>query len=337
MIQPPKFFSGHFVSPRVQRYATISHLLPSRRGRDGWNWSWWTWKSDGLGNLQSPGCRQLSRVRISSGLGEDWEQSSYQPRTRTPLSAAVRFETRQYGSANVPGLPRLAEATFHGSFPTAHLEFHDDALPVFLSLDAFSSFQPVDADMSGLPSTMLSYSVRNPGHQSVEVVIAWSLENPIGNGSHRRNEIKISPGVQGILMDDPSLQQNDPLRGTVALAALEEQGGKIAVRAYWHANNWNMGAQSFWFDSFSKTGDLGQESDSRSPIASVSIRHTIPAGEKRTYRFLVVMAFAEPNSSRLRLGSSERRRKRSSRQLLLHSLCRRLGSTRLYTAESSRN
>ncbi|MGH9615529.1 MAG: GH116 family glycosyl-hydrolase [Acidobacteriaceae bacterium] len=191
------------------------------------------------------------------------------------------------GSANVPGLPRLAEATFHGSFPTAHLEFHDDALPVLLSLDAYSSFQPIDADLSGLPCALLSYDVRNPGHESAEVVIAWSLENPIGNGSHRRNEEKNCPGAQGILMDDPSLQQNDPLRGTVALAALEDHDGQIAVRAYWRANGWNMGAQSFWFDSFSKTGDLEQKSESRSPIGSVSIRHTIPAGEKRTYRFLL--------------------------------------------------
>lgn len=191
------------------------------------------------------------------------------------------------GTANVPGLPHLAEATFYGSFPTVHVEFHDDTLPVLVSLDAFSSFQPVDADMSGLPCALLSYDVHNPSRESAEVVIAWSLENPLGNGSHRRNERKSSRGVQGILMDDPSLQQNDPLRGTVALAALEDESAQIAVRPYWRANTWNRGAQSFWFDSFSKTGYLGQESESRSPIGSVSIRHIIPAGEKRTYRFLL--------------------------------------------------
>ena len=44
------------------------------------------------------------------------------------------------GSDNVPGLPRLAEATFQGSFPLARIEFHDRGFPVQVSLDAFSSF-----------------------------------------------------------------------------------------------------------------------------------------------------------------------------------------------------
>lgn len=191
------------------------------------------------------------------------------------------------GSANVPGLPRLAEATFHGSFPIAHLEFHDNALPVQISLDAFSSFQPIDADLSGLPCAILTYTVRNPANRSAEVVIAWSLDNPINPGKHGRNELRNSPGIQGIFMDDPSLKANDPNLGSVVLAALEVPGGQIAVRPTWRDNNWNMGAQTFWFDSFSKTGDLGEFSGPHSPIGSVSVRQTIPPGENRTFRFLL--------------------------------------------------
>ncbi|MEO6964746.1 MAG: GH116 family glycosyl-hydrolase [Acidobacteriaceae bacterium] len=191
------------------------------------------------------------------------------------------------GSANVPGLPRLAEVTFHGSFPMAHLEFHDDAVPVLISLDAFSPFQPIDADLSGLPCTLLTYDVRNPGQHSAEAVIAWSLDNPIGKGHDRENEKRTSAGMQGIFMHDPALQADDPGLGSIALVALEAPGGQIAVRPYLHDNQWNMGVQTFWFDSFSKTGDLGQESASHSGIGSVSIRHTIPPGESRTFRFLL--------------------------------------------------
>ena len=81
---------------------------------------------------------------------------------------------------------------------------------------------------------------------------------------------------------------------------MDEQEDHISVRAYWQDNGWNMGAQRFWFDSFSKTGDIGKVTDSRSPIGSVSIRQTIPPGENRTYRFLISWHF--PNRTPARCG-----------------------------------
>ena len=206
------------------------------------------------------------------------------------------------GSRNAPGLPRLSEATFHGSFPIANIEFHDGRLPVSVSLDAFSSFQPVDADLSGLPAAILSYTVKNPGHQPAEVVIAWSLENPLGDDEHKgpENDLRTIPGMRGIFMNNPALNQADPLRGSIVLAAIDEQTDRISVRPYWQDNGWNMGAQRFWFDSFSKTGDIGQVADSHSPIGSVSIRQTIPPGEHRTYRFL--LAWHLPNRTPARCG-----------------------------------
>jgi non-lysosomal glucosylceramidase len=203
------------------------------------------------------------------------------------------------GSANVPGLPRLAEAIFRGSFPTANIEFHDETLPVAVSLDAYSSFQPLDADQSGLPVAILNYTVRNPGQEAADVVIAWTLENPIGDGSKRQNETRSSEGLQGIFMTDPSLSKDDALKGSIVLAAMEAKS-RINVRRYWPDNGWNMGAQRFWFDSFSKTGDLGEEVEPHSPIGSISIRHLIPAGESRIYRFLFSWHF--PNRTPARCG-----------------------------------
>jgi non-lysosomal glucosylceramidase len=204
------------------------------------------------------------------------------------------------GSANVPGLPRLAEATFRGSFPTANIEFHDEALPVAVSLDASSSFQPLDADVSGLPIAILKYTVRNPGHEAAEVVIAWTLENPLGEGKQRQNEVRGVEGMRGLLMTDPSLTQDDPLKGSVVLAAIGEKGDQISVRPHLRDNGWNMGVQRFWFDTFSKTGDLGDEGEPHSAIGSVSIRQTIPPGERRTYRFLI--SWHLPNRTAARCG-----------------------------------
>ncbi len=204
------------------------------------------------------------------------------------------------GAANVPGLPRLTEATFRGSFPIANIQFHDDRLPVAVSLDAFSSFQPVDADLSGLPFAILSYTVRNPNREAAEAVIAWSIENPVGSGSKRQNEYRESAAMRGIVMADPSLPMDDPLKGSFVLAVIKANGDESQVRTYWQNNRWNVGAQRFWFDAFSKTGDLGKGVEPRSPIGSVSIRKTIPPGESRTYRFLVSWHF--PNRTPARCG-----------------------------------
>jgi non-lysosomal glucosylceramidase len=212
------------------------------------------------------------------------------------------------GSNNVPGLPRLAEATFHGSFPLARIEFRDKELPVQVSLEALSSFQPVDADLSGLPCAVLSYQVRNPNRVGAEVVIAWCLENPIqyvhhsndGDASeavvsradHRSNEPRKSAGIQGIFMTDPSLADDDPLKGSLVLAVLDEQNGGSSVRPYWPENDWRkVGIQRFWFDEFSKKGDLGQETEPHFPTGAVALRQRIPGGESRKYRFLLSWYF----------------------------------------------
>src|SRR5438128_8596556 len=45
---------------------------------------------------------------------------------------------------SVSGLPRLAEATFVGTYPTARISFQDQALPLEVELDALNPFAPFD-------------------------------------------------------------------------------------------------------------------------------------------------------------------------------------------------
>jgi hypothetical protein len=59
------------------------------------------------------------------------------------------------GSANAPGLSRLAWAEFRGQYPLAGVRFVDPALPVSVTLEAFSPFIPHDPDDSGLPVAIL--------------------------------------------------------------------------------------------------------------------------------------------------------------------------------------
>src|ERR1035438_3513005 len=97
------------------------------------------------------------------------------------------------GPKNAPGLSRLEGATFTGEFPIAQIAFRDSRLPVNVTLEAFSPFMRRGGDGSGLPVAILRYRVHNPGKDAATVSIAWSIENPIGVGSH--DPVKLRPEI----------------------------------------------------------------------------------------------------------------------------------------------
>ncbi|MGD0730489.1 MAG: GH116 family glycosyl-hydrolase, partial [Terracidiphilus sp.] len=140
----------------------------------------------GRGNLQD--WEIFNRPDIGKGIGFSFPSLWVQTAGAAPYSVVAerRFlppydlDANGFGTGGVPGLPRLAEAKFFGSFPLSRIEFEDSDCPVEVSLEAFSPFQPLDADASGLPCAVLEYSVRNPGKATAEAVLAWSINNPVG-------------------------------------------------------------------------------------------------------------------------------------------------------------
>lgn len=199
-----------------------------------------------------------------------------------------------------PGLPRLSEAKFFSSFPISRIEFEDSDCPVKVALEAFSPFQPLDADASGLPCALLTYEIHNPGPSAAEVVVAWSLSNPVGSAAKRRNEPRSASGISGLLMTDPTLASDDPVHGSFALAALPPTGITAEVLPQWTGDSVSAGARHFWFDDFAQTGNLGVSQNPVSHVGSVSIRQRIPARAARSFRFLLAWHF--PNRTPERCG-----------------------------------
>ena len=205
------------------------------------------------------------------------------------------------GSANVPGLPRLAEARFLGSFPISRIEFEDRECPVKVALEAFSPFEPLDADASGLPCAVLDYEIHNPGAAEVNVAVAWSITNPVGNSNGRRNERRTAKNMSGLSMTDPSLPADDLMKGSFVLAALPARGSSTELLETWRGGTiWRVGPQHFWFEQFAKTGHVGVAQEPSTPVGSVSIRQTIPGGSTRSFRFLLAWHF--PNRTHERCG-----------------------------------
>jgi uncharacterized protein (DUF608 family) len=218
---------------------------------------------------------------------------------KAPYSAVLErcllppFDTTDngLGSNGLPGLPRFSEATFLGAFPLARIEFEDSTCPVKVALEAFSPFQPLNADESGLPCAIFTYQVRNPSKEEADVVIAWSIENPLSLNTQRENTAKDGSRLTGILMTDPSLEAASPMKGSFAFAALHDQTARPERLVYWRKDEWFSREEHFWFDDFSQSGGLGEESESKSPMGSVSLRQAVPAGQTREFRFLFTWHF----------------------------------------------
>jgi uncharacterized protein (DUF608 family) len=260
----------------------------------------------GRGNLRD--WEIFNRPEIGNGVRFSFPSLWVQSPGASPYSVVLerRFlppydlDANGFGTGGVPGLPRLAEAKFHGSFPISRIDFEDSDCPVEVSLEAFSPFQPLDADASGLPCAVLNYSIHNPGTAAVEAVVAWSISNPVGGSDSRKNDPRLGSGITGLLMTDPSLAAGDALRGSFVLAALPADGGSAEVLAKWQGSSWFDAPQHFWLDEFAKSGNLGTAQDPSTPVGSVSIRQRIPAGATRSFRFLLAWHF--PNRTPARCG-----------------------------------
>jgi non-lysosomal glucosylceramidase len=194
------------------------------------------------------------------------------------------------GSANVPGLPRLDSATFTGEFPMARIAFADAALPVKVSLEAFTPFVPLEPDDSGLPVAVLRYTVSNPAASAADVAIAFSLANFLGQQGHS-NKVRKSDGLEGLVYTNPFLPATDQMAGSVAVAVLAAGEGKVTTLTGWRSGTrWPVGPLIFW-DDFTADGELGPDAPVRDATGSVCLTRRIAARGSAEFTFLLAWHF----------------------------------------------
>ncbi|HEY7304433.1 MAG TPA: GH116 family glycosyl-hydrolase [Bryobacteraceae bacterium] len=213
------------------------------------------------------------------------------------------------GSDNAPGLSRLASARFTGAYPFAQIEFEDPALPVHVSLEAFSPFIPHEPDQSGLPVAILRYRIRNPGNRSSQVAISWSIENPVRSQERsaprradldkRMNESRRGSGFSGLFMSNPGLAASDIFHGTFALVTRNQSGAKLTYLRGWPKGRWWNSPLLFW-DDFSADGELGPEAEQLSAVGALCLSQSVPSGGSAIYEFLLAWHF--PNRTPARCG-----------------------------------
>lgn len=163
-----------------------------------------------------------------------------------------------YGHGNffdqLDGLPCFDEVEFRGSFPFARVAFRKESSPLEVELCAYNPFIPHDIEGSSYPGACLVYRVRNRSDKRMEGTLAWSMTNPVGEGSkpaegekeQARNEFLEGEGCRGIHFT------NGRLPGS---AALTTNWPDVTVLPQWDRREWFDSLQAVW-TAFKPTGRL---------------------------------------------------------------------------------
>ncbi|MBL7153215.1 MAG: hypothetical protein ISS79_05825 [Phycisphaerae bacterium] len=114
---------------------------------------------------------------------------------------AVRLRTKNKTVTTRLDIAGFEEVSFRGEYPVAFVTYRDEALPIDVSLKAYSPFIPLDTENSSLPATVMEFTVANTSDEQIEVEFAGWLQNAVCLHSGepgqvlRRNRIVRSPGM----------------------------------------------------------------------------------------------------------------------------------------------
>ncbi|HPS00212.1 MAG TPA: GH116 family glycosyl hydrolase [Candidatus Sumerlaeota bacterium] len=97
---------------------------------------------------------------------------------------------------------------FQGAYPMARVDYSDPDVPLKVSLRAFSPFIPLNAADSGLPVTIMEYTVENPTSQTHKVEIEGTVANPVA----------LNTGKPGKVLRSNETVQKDGLSAVVCSA-----------------------------------------------------------------------------------------------------------------------
>ena len=207
----------------------------------------------------------------------------------------------------VAGLPRLDDSKMKGEYPLVDISFQDRALPVEVSLEAFTPFIPLNPDESGIPSAILRYKVKNNGLEKVDVAIACSMPNLAGYEGVNNKFVSISKdtkstykegnGFRGLYYERNEEAKTNIKSNSFSIMTTSED---TSYKPLWLNSGWTDGIQDFW-DDFSDDGRLDIESkikahDSKISsetfnVGTITANNTVHPGEEKSFEFIISWYF----------------------------------------------
>jgi len=129
----------------------------------------------------------------------------------------------------------FSDIEFEGEYPVGKVTYKQDRLPVTTTLKAYTPFIPTDAENSGLPVSVLEYTVTNTDTKEVEVELSGWLQNMSsywsaeGNkGTHTNKIIATDKFTRLLCESDEKFKDELPDWGSMSLTLVGD--GKASAK-----------------------------------------------------------------------------------------------------------
>ena len=196
------------------------------------------------------------------------------------------------------GLPCFDSTEFTGTFPIATVGFEKAGHPLKVELKAFSPFIPLRTRDSGFPIAALVYRLTNRSNAPVELCLAWTLMNPVGQGvgetgnsqDQATAEYREEANCRGLVFTNTRFKDSEVPGGTVALTT-DWKDATYTER--WLDEGWFDAQQHFW-NHFRESGELEpgarKERGNRVP-GTLGLRAKLAPGETVELPFAISWVF----------------------------------------------
>ncbi|MGC0143247.1 GH116 family glycosyl-hydrolase [Pseudactinotalea sp. Z1732] len=193
------------------------------------------WQLHNIGNHRGDLPGSFFALRVSQ-----WEPPFDAVRIlQAPAPAAEQTHTPLVNDDHVPNWQRelleqaepMPESTFTGQYPFGRVDFHDETLPVQVSLEAFTPFVPLDVQNSSLPAALFTLTLTNHDVTPVAAWLGGAIQNAVGGDGVLAPDGVRAPGYGGnvnrvnrdggwtnLVLENPSLSADHPGAGSMVLA-----------------------------------------------------------------------------------------------------------------------
>lgn len=214
-----------------------------------------------------------------------------------PLTQDNRFENgfgltiKEGDRTHMRSLNRNGFSTiqFEGQYPVGRGAYADPTLPVTVSLQAYSPFIPGDADNSGLPLTIMEYTITNANADELEVEISGWLQNMAGFQTGKgKDDVHINKAVNN--GDNPQLvcqMGSDKYKSQLA------DWGSMSLTLLGEGQAYAKATRTKGLDIYNGISDT---TTAEAPlgdvlVGSVAGKTTLKRGESKTFTFLLSWYF----------------------------------------------
>jgi uncharacterized protein (DUF608 family) len=144
----------------------------------------------GTGQLYLGGDGRLWHWDIFNRLeGQSTNESHYAKPLLPSSPLEQKFSLTIGGNTRTLDSTGFADVSFRGEYPIGTVKYKDSNVPLEIKLEAFSPFIPLNAEDSGLPATILRFTLHNTSGSLVEASLTGELENGICLNNRIQNGI----------------------------------------------------------------------------------------------------------------------------------------------------